>query len=165
MMIVNLSRRAMFVIPALILAPVTMLTSCVPKNTQADQFAEDGVKARMIRRFVELLFPIMGVKPSSFTSVAKSLLNNPSLIDPIDAAIDALNGEGWLNQNSSEQIEAMASVETQSWFTTLSIMSRAALFDLPQVWSVLNYEGPSLEFGGYKDRGFDDIDWLPQVKP
>jgi len=36
------------------------------------------------------------------------------------------------------------------------------LFNNPKLWSVLNYGGPSLEEGGYKYDGFDDINWLPE---
>ena len=30
-----------------------------------------------------------------------------------------------------------------------------------EVWQLVGYEGSSVEYGGYIDRGFDDIDWLP----
>ena len=30
------------------------------------------------------------------------------------------------------------------------------------VWKLIGYEGSSLEYGGYHDRGFNDIDWLPK---
>ena len=29
------------------------------------------------------------------------------------------------------------------------------------VWKAFGYEGPSTHLGGYVDRGFDDLDWLP----
>ena len=40
---------------------------------------------------------------------------------------------------------------------------RAELYYLPAVWALLGFEGSSVEFGGYVDRGFDDIDWLPRT--
>lgn len=39
-----------------------------------------------------------------------------------------------------------------------------ALYDDHEVWAVLGYEGPSYELGGYVDRGFDDLDWLPKAR-
>ena len=36
--------------------------------------------------------------------------------------------------------------------------------DDPEVWSLLGYEGPSFEHGGYLRRGFDDLDWLPDPR-
>jgi len=28
------------------------------------------------------------------------------------------------------------------------------------VWPIFGYEGASFEYGGYIDRGFNDINWL-----
>ncbi|GAY08066.1 hypothetical protein [Pseudonocardia sp. N23] len=36
-----------------------------------------------------------------------------------------------------------------------------ALYDDHEVWEILGYEGASFDKGGYIDRGFDDLDWLP----
>ena len=37
------------------------------------------------------------------------------------------------------------------------------LYNNKEVWPKFGYEGSSVEYGGYIDRGFDDIDWLDQV--
>jgi hypothetical protein len=34
------------------------------------------------------------------------------------------------------------------------------LYNQPEVWERLGYEGPSADKGGYLERGFDDLDWL-----
>jgi hypothetical protein len=38
------------------------------------------------------------------------------------------------------------------------------LYSDPEVWELLGYEGPSYDEGGYVDRGFDDLDWLPDPR-
>ena len=38
------------------------------------------------------------------------------------------------------------------------------LYSDPEVWDLLGSEGPSYDKGGYVDRGFDDLDWLPDPK-
>ena len=38
------------------------------------------------------------------------------------------------------------------------------LYSDPEVWELLGYEGPSYDKGGYVDRGFDDLDWLPDPR-
>jgi hypothetical protein len=30
-----------------------------------------------------------------------------------------------------------------------------------RTWELVGYEGPSFGKGGYLERGFDDLDWLP----
>jgi hypothetical protein len=42
--------------------------------------------------------------------------------------------------------------------------ARDRLYALPAVWQAIGYPGSSLEFGGYRNRGYDDIDWLPEVR-
>ena len=39
-----------------------------------------------------------------------------------------------------------------------------ALYDDHEVWELLGYEGASFDKGGYIDRGFDDLDWLPDPR-
>ena len=38
------------------------------------------------------------------------------------------------------------------------------LYDDPAVWEVLGWEGSSFDKGGYVDRGFNDLDWLPEPR-
>ncbi len=37
------------------------------------------------------------------------------------------------------------------------------LYNNKELWPKFGYEGSSVEYGGYIDRGFDDIDWLDQA--
>jgi hypothetical protein len=34
------------------------------------------------------------------------------------------------------------------------------IYNNPDVWKILGYEGASAHLGGYLKRGFDDINWL-----
>ncbi|GAB3822389.1 hypothetical protein GCM10028820_32850 [Tessaracoccus terricola] len=38
------------------------------------------------------------------------------------------------------------------------------LYEDEEVWEALGYEGPSFDKGGYIDRGFNDLDWLPEPR-
>ncbi|MFN3288561.1 MAG: hypothetical protein ACK40H_08930 [Sphingomonadaceae bacterium] len=38
----------------------------------------------------------------------------------------------------------------------------AGLYGDPAVYRRFGYQGPSAEEGGYLERGFDDLDWLPR---
>ena len=35
------------------------------------------------------------------------------------------------------------------------------IYSDPNTWKLLGYEGPSFAQGGYIDRGFNDLEWLP----
>ncbi|MFP5023379.1 hypothetical protein [Pseudonocardia phyllosphaerae] len=50
------------------------------------------------------------------------------------------------------------------FFAQIVEISVVALYNDHEVWDVLGYEGPSFDKGGYIDRGFDDLDWLPDPR-
>ncbi len=76
-------------------------------------------------------------------------------------ALDAAAGGDWVAANHDDQITALREVEKSDFFTTVQNETRKALYVHPAVWALIGYEGSSVEFGGYIERGFDDIDWLP----
>ncbi len=55
----------------------------------------------------------------------------------------------------------LRAIETSPFFTFVYNLTLNTLYGNTGVWKILGYEGSSLEHGGYINRGFDDIDWLP----
>ncbi len=41
--------------------------------------------------------------------------------------------------------------------------SSSSLYNQKELWPRFGYEGSSAEHGGYINRGFADIDWLPKA--
>ena len=39
------------------------------------------------------------------------------------------------------------------------------LYNNERVWEAFGYEGSSYEYGGYIERGFSDLGWLPDPPP
>jgi hypothetical protein len=76
------------------------------------------------------------------------------------AELDSLSGGDWLAADAESQIAAMKAMENSTFFTRVQGAVREELYNQPVVWKLLGFEGSSVEFGGYIDRGFDDIDWL-----
>jgi hypothetical protein len=48
-----------------------------------------------------------------------------------------------------------------AFFQAVRAKTILTLYNDPEVWGILGYEGPSFDQGGYLRRGFDDLDWLP----
>lgn len=124
-----------------------------------------GALARMSR----LLFPHDGVSDDVYAEVVDGILSDaandaamaPMLNDAV-SALDAAQGGDWFEAAEVEQIAAMQVVEGEAFFTAILDSVRARFYNHPQVWKHIKYPGSSVEFGGYVDRGFDDIDWLPE---
>jgi hypothetical protein len=53
-------------------------------------------------------------------------------------------------------------VSATPFFRAVVDIAVVKLYDDHEVWELLGYEGPSFDKGGYIDRGFNDLDWLPE---
>jgi hypothetical protein len=60
-----------------------------------------------------------------------------------------------------DRVAVLKAAEQTPFFKKVRADMITALYNQPEVWAKLGYEGPSAPEGGYLHRGFDDIDWLP----
>lgn len=79
----------------------------------------------------------------------------------LDDAARALHGQPYSGlTEEADRVAVLKSIETTPFFQKVRGGMVVALYNQPEVWRKLGYEGPSAEFGGYIQRGFDDIDWI-----
>lgn len=78
--------------------------------------------------------------------------------------LDTLAGGAFADADQDTGTKVLKRVETTEFFGLLRRTAVVALYDDHEVWDVLGYEGSSFEHGGYIDRGFDDLDWLPSPR-
>ncbi len=75
------------------------------------------------------------------------------------AQLDAAKGVKWLELSDGYQLEVLRSIESTPFFQKIRGTTVVTLYNNPLVWRHFGYEGPSYEFGGYLERGFDDMSW------
>jgi hypothetical protein len=128
-----------------------------------------GGNANELARMARLLFPHDGVADDVYAEVIDSILtdlaNDASMTDMLGEAATALDdaqGGDWFEAGEDAQIAAMKAVEGEAFFGAIHGNVQARFYSHPKVWEHIKYPGSSVEFGGYVDRGFDDIDWLPE---
>ncbi len=128
-------------------------------NTNADE----------LTRMARLLFPHDGIADAVYAEVIDSILsdaaNDASMTDMLKQAVAALNAtqnSNWFEIGADDQIKSMMLVENEPFFAASQSGVRARFYNHPKVWEHIGYPGSSVEYGGYVDRGFDDIDWLPE---
>ncbi len=76
--------------------------------------------------------------------------------------LDAARGVNWVDLSEGYQLEVLKSMEATPFFQKVRGTTVVALYNNPLVWRHFGYEGPSYEFGGYLERGFDDLRWAGQ---
>jgi hypothetical protein len=79
------------------------------------------------------------------------------------ARLDAARGMPWLQLSDGARTAALKTLEASPFFTTVRTQTIDGLYGNPLVYRYFGYEGSSVEYGGYLERGFDDIGWLPKI--
>ena len=65
-------------------------------------------------------------------------------------------GAGW----ERDRVDILRGMENNAFFQQIRGGLVTGLYNQKAVWPLFGYEGSSFEFGGYIDRGFNDINWL-----
>jgi hypothetical protein len=84
----------------------------------------------------------------------------PALEDGV-ARLDA-GGTPFVDLDADARLEAVRAIEGSPFFELVRSTAVVEVYSDPETWELLGYEGPSFAKGGYIDRGFDDLDWLPE---
>jgi len=114
------------------------------------------------------LFPYAELPAGPYQELAAAMAKRASvdatLAKDLDLGIAELNAGSetpWLEQSEAQQLIAVERIEGGPFFRLMRRATIEHLYRDRLVWKLIGYEGSSIEFGGYVDRGFDDIDWLP----
>jgi hypothetical protein len=122
-----------------------------------------------LTRIARLLYPHDGIADAVYAEVIDSILwdsvNDVSMKEILNQAVTALNAaqnSNWFEIGADDQIKAMRVMQNEAFFAAIQGGVRARFYNHPKVWEHIGYPGSSVEYGGFVDRGFDDIDWLPE---
>jgi hypothetical protein len=82
-------------------------------------------------------------------------------IAALDARAQELKGANYLDLGwERDRVDVLRSMEDDGFFQTIRGGLVTGLYNQKAVWPIFGYEGASFEYGGYIDRGFNDINWL-----
>ena len=80
-------------------------------------------------------------------------------------AMEILAGNSYKNWSAFPdrgKVGLLESIQHTPFFQFILNETLSGVYRHPLTWELLGFEGSSLEFGGYINRGFNDIDWLPE---
>ena len=75
--------------------------------------------------------------------------------------VDVVGGRPFAELDDAARLAVLRSMERTAFFEHIRTRLVTGLYDQKPVWDLLGYEGPCPDGNGYLDRGFDDLDWLP----
>jgi hypothetical protein len=74
-------------------------------------------------------------------------------------------GTKFASAPESRRVEALRNVEATPFFQNLRVQTLQVLYSTPLAYAYFGYEGEAFSKGGYLQRGFNDLRWLPEVPP
>jgi len=117
-------------------------------------YPHDGLPERVYRRTV-FQFDAMAAKaPAAAQALAQ-------FIDLVDGAMPV----PFRDLSEGYRVQVLKGIEPSSAFRLVQRSSVRFLYDDVEVWQAFGYEGASVHLGGYVNRGFNDLDWLPDPPP
>ena len=157
--------RRRFLLAALAFSTAAITGTTWLRGAAAWASSTDGTT---LARFGRLLFPHDDLPDEVYADVMNNVLmaleSDPAtenLLAAAEQALDAQHDTAWIDRDETGQIVAIENIQGEAFFAAILGTLRGAFYYNPAVWSHINYPGSSKEHGGYKFRGFDDIDWLP----
>ena len=82
--------------------------------------------------------------------LAEAAAEDSEAASTIDSGVEAM-GDG----------DDLSAIEGTPFFELVRSTAVVEVYSDQRTWDMLGYEGPSFDKGGYLERGFDDLDWLP----
>jgi hypothetical protein len=123
-----------------------------------------GDEAAMLVRMARATYPHDMLDDSIYGKVVHALdekaAADAALLKNLQEGVAALKAKKFDALDEAGQTAALKEIESSAPFQTVRGECITGIYNNPDVWKVLGYEGPSAELGGYIDRGFSDIDWL-----
>lgn len=78
------------------------------------------------------------------------------------AELDRAGGGSFLELPPDRQFALVAEREASPFFQKVRSTAVVSLYNNELAFAHFGYEGPAFQKGGYLQRGFDDLEWLPE---
>jgi hypothetical protein len=150
-----------------VLGALSPLAALVPGRTWAvDMHALSAGEAATLLAATRTIVPHDGLDDAAYALVVAALDSDaaasPETRALLSAGIAAL-GAGFAAAPETERVAKLKAVESGSFFQSVRIKTLLVLYDNPIAWAHFGYQGESFSKGGYLQRGFNDLKWLPDV--
>ena len=82
----------------------------------------------------------------------------------LQEGIDKLKADNFNKMNFKKATKYLTKMGRTEFFEHVRGTTTVTLYNDKETWELLGYEGASYDKGGYINRGFNDLDWLPEPR-
>lgn len=126
---------------------------------------------RTLVRMLEVMFPHDSFPKGPYERTAQQVLEdaagNPRSLAQLCQGLhdlDRLREMPFMQLDNAVAVTVLRGVQDAPFFVHVLGIASVKLYDDHEVWDLLGYEGSSFDKGGYIERGFNDLDWLPEPR-
>ena len=139
------------------------------RQLNATQMTEDA--KRVLVRVIRVAFPHRSIPDGPYERTAQKILDEAAESTWWRVALtqglndlNVVSGGDFTALSDAEALKVLRQVEQSTFFGFVRRTTVLNFYDDAEVQACLGYEGPSFDKGGYIDRGFNDLDWLPEPR-
>lgn len=133
---------------------------------------QDTERARQVLiRALQAAYPHANVPRGPYERTADKLIAdaagnafNRATLEQGLADLDALADGDFVGLSTADGYTILKRIESTAFFGYVRRFATVNLYNDPETWAALGYEGSSFDQGGYLNRGFNDLDWLPEPR-
>lgn len=143
------------------------MASPTKPNDSAPEVSTRSVLTRVLR----VMFPHPQISDGPYERTADIILAGAAQVTWLNvvlsqglATLTRLTGGDFRELDEGAATDVLKSIEGTEFFGQVRRVAVVKLYDDEEVWEALGYEGASFDKGGYINRGFNDLDWLPEPR-
>lgn len=129
--------------------------------------SDADTKSRLMR-MVKIAFPHANFPDSCYERNCDAIFaaanKSPGQAVMFATGMNDLKVAGFDDMDDAAALAHLESIEGTAFFQLMRGTTITSLYNDPEVWGILGYEGASFDQGGYINRGFNDLDWLPDPR-
>jgi len=125
----------------------------------------------VLTRVIRVMFPHPSFPDAPYERTADIIIDSANgavrsrtVLEQGLLALTQLAGGDFRALDDDAATGVLSRITGTEFFALVRSTAVVKLYDDHEVWEALGYEGPSFDQGGYINRGFNDLDWLPEPR-
>jgi hypothetical protein len=146
------------------IAMATTLISCGQGAEQELAAAQGDTDLELLASVAYDLFPFPELQADLYVRIGQNLLapGSPEITAGLTQLRTASNSLPWKELDETHRVAILAAMQDSTFFVSVRAATIEVLYRSPELFAMIGYGGSAIEQGGYLNRGFDEINWLPR---
>ena len=151
-------------------ASALAIMSCIGSKTALAHLniASTDQDRELVASVVRAMFPHDRFPDGPYLRTADAIIKKANgsagLALTLRAGLIDLRANSFGSMSKASATKYLKSIEGSGFFSLVHGSTVTGLYTDSEVHQILGYEGASFDQGGYINRGFNDLDWLPEPR-